>query len=86
MMTTQGRTNLFVIASRDFGLARSSLLFATMDLLTMFNVDVELTYEPPSQLLRVPSHHPPGRSVLVNYPELHLAPLEGFTTVILRFY
>ena len=46
---------------------------------------------PPSQLLRVPSH-PPGRSVLVDYPELHLAPsrILDFTTVIilqlLRFY
>ena len=36
LTTTQGLTNLFVIASRDFG-QRSSLLFATTDLLIMWS-------------------------------------------------
>ena len=47
---------------------------------------------PPGQLLRVPSH-PPDRSVLVDYPELHLAPTRSrilplsysyYVTTILR--
>ena len=43
---------------------------------------------PPSQLLRVPSH-PPGRLVLVDYPELHLAPsriLPLVKLLLVRFY
>ena len=66
MTTTQGLTNLF---ASSFQRLRIEILIVFRDY--GFVDHVELI--PPSQLLRVPSH-PPGRSVLVDYPELHLAP------------
>jgi hypothetical protein len=69
MTTIQGLTNLFVIASPEtFRRIENLIAFRCYG----FVNHVELI--PPSQLLRVPSH-PPGRSVLMNYPnELHFSP------------
>ena len=64
MTTTQGLTNL--VASCCFLRLRIEILIAFRDY--GFVDHVELI--PPSQVLRVPSHQP-GRSVLVDYPELH---------------
>ena len=57
---------LFVIASRDFGY---KILIAFRDYGSVDQVEII----PPRKLLRLLSH-PPGRSALVHYPELHLAP------------
>ena len=67
MTTTQGLTNLVVIASVPETSEIQILAFRDYE----FVDHVELI--PPSQLLRLPSH-PPGRSVPVDYPELRLAP------------
>ena len=66
MTTDQGLTDLSAIC---FQRLRIEILIAFRDY--GFVDHVELI--PPSQLLRVTSH-PPGRSVLVDYPELRLAP------------
>ena len=76
MTTTQGLTHslYYYLFIRHCGLRRLGWLWR-IEIIIAFRdygfVDVEII--PPSQLLRVPSHSP-GRSVIVDYPELHLAP------------
>jgi hypothetical protein len=73
MTTTQARTDEF--SRHCFQRLRIEILiadFATTDLLPM----MWRSYRLVSRLLRVPSH-PPDRSVLVDFPELHLAPMHN---------
>jgi hypothetical protein len=67
MTTTQGLTDLFVIAAIQR--LRIEILIAFRDYKFVDHVEIIA----PSKFVRVPSH-PPGRSALVDYLELHLAP------------
>jgi hypothetical protein len=68
MTTTQGLTNLFLIAVPE-----TSDWIEILIVVRNYGFVDHVEIIPPSQLLQGPSHTP-GRSVLVDYPELHIGP------------